>query len=604
MRSWLRIGITGLGVLSLLSGFFLPARSSAQVGEAHRVMILWLQPSDDSSDRFGRDVANELRDLLRLFPAHDAIDDREVRDAARQFDLDHRRLDCIQGQQLANQFNVSMLFCGRYTENSDDRTFTTSGVQFAAPGGTSFAIEDGTWNRRGGAEEAATFFSEQLSSFTEQQNRAAFCGTYYDAKDWASAEENCSIALEMDPNNTTVRYVYARVKQEQSLYDDAYAELLRIIEQDRLHEDALLSAGYVAAKFMDDKAAAREHYEAYLALNPGNAQVRMQVAYDLAQAGDAEGAMLLTEEGLEIEPDNVDLLERYADFATRAAKDIMDALGPNQPMSMEAGNFFSKAADAYGKVYALKGADMDPGRLRNLLATFNELGQFDEAIEIAELALETHGEDGQLWSIYADILNKTGRVDDALGALESLSAVDPEYANVRVRQGDWLLDVGREDEAVPYLQQAVENGEQTADQVAMILFGAGYQQGVAVAQRLDDEGGSAQEIGDRWDYAVRLFTLARGFEDQLSENVSGQIDFWYAWAYYNQVVALAAPETLASAELTLPKFQEVRQILAQENVGVYVQTSASLTGHRTTVRDAAEQYIAVQEALIKRGRRR
>ena len=223
MRSWLRIGITGLGVLSLLSSFLLPARSSAQVGEAHRVMILWLQPADDSSDRFGRDVANALRDVLKLFPAHEPIDDREVRDAARQFDLDHRRLDCIQGQQLANLLNVSMLFCGSYTENSADRTFSTSGVQFAAPGGTTFSIvEDHTWDRRG-AKEAATHFSEQLSSFTEQQNRAAFCGVYYDAKDWVGAEENCSIALEMDPSNTTVRYVYARVKQEQSLYDEAYA---------------------------------------------------------------------------------------------------------------------------------------------------------------------------------------------------------------------------------------------------------------------------------------------------------------------------------------------------------------------------------------------
>ena len=117
----------------------------------------------------------------------------------------------------------------------------------------------------------------------------------------------------------------------------------------------------------------------------------------------------------------------------------------------------------------------------------------------------------------------------------------------------------------------------------------------AVPHRKSARGGTMPPASSRW---------RGGFEDQLSDTVSGQIDFWYAWAYYNQVVQLAAPETLASAELTLPKFQEVRQILSQENVGIYVQTSSSLTGHRATVRDAAEQYIAVQEALIKRGRRR
>lgn len=588
MRSWLRIGVTGLGVLCLLSGFFLPARSSAQVGEAHRVMILWLQPTGDASDRFGRDVANALRDVLKLFPAHEPIDEKEIRDAARQYELDFRRLDCIQGTQLANLLDVSMLFCGEYTENAD-QTLATSGVKFAAPGGSAFVIEDRTWGRRD-ARQAASFYSEQLSEFTEQQNRAAYCGQYYDAKDWASAEENCKIALELDPANTTVRYVYSRVKEAQELFNDAYAELLTIIEQDRLHEDALLSAGYLAATELDDKPAARAHYEAYLELNPGNAQVRMNVAYELATAGDAEGAMVLTEEGLEIEPDNVDLLELYAGFASNAGRDAMAALAPNQPMSMEAGGFFTKAADAYRKVYGLKGAEMDVRHLRQLLATFNQLGQLDEAIEIADQVLQTHGEEGQLWSIYADILNKTGRVDDALAALESLAEIDPDYPNVRVRQGSWLLALGREDEALTFLQQAVEKGEQAADQVAMIVFKAGYDKGISVEP-------------EDWDYAARLFTMAQSFGDQLSEPVSGQIDFWYAWAYYNQIVKLAAPETLQSAELTLPKFEEVQRILAQANVGVYVQTNEALGGHLATVRDAAGQYIGVQQALIKRGRR-
>ena len=598
MRSWLRIGITGLGVLSLLSTFFLPARSSAQAADAHRVMILWLQPLDGAGDRFGRDVANALRDVLRLFPAHEPIDEREIRDAARQYDLDHRRLGCVQGQQLATRLDVSMLFCGEYRENAQDQSFTTIGVMFAAPGGTKLDIEDATWGRRD-ARPAAEHFSEQLSDFTEQQNRANYCGVYYDAKDWSGAEENCRIALELDPSNTTVRYVYSHVKQEQGQYDEAYALLLAVIEQDRLHEDALLSAGYLAATEMQDKEAARRHYEAYLELNPGNAQVRMNVAYELLQAGDAEGAMLLTEEGLEIEPDNVDLLEMYGSFATIAARDAMEALGPNQPMSMEAGGFFSKAADAYRKAYEIKGAEMESGHLRNLVATLYQLEQLEEAVDISEQVLETHGDEGQFWSLYADILNKLGRVDDALAALESLVALDPNYQNARARQGSWLIQAGREDEALPYLQQAVEAGEQSADQVANIIFATGYQQGVALAQQAAEAGGNAVE---HWDFAIKLFGMAKTFDEQLSEQRSGQVDFWYGYALYQKSVVLEEPQTLQTAELTKPMFEQVKEILAQEKVAGYA-AAAGLAGNLAEVRDATERFIEIQEAVIERGRR-
>lgn len=585
MRSWLRIGITGVGVLSLLSCFILPARSSAQVGEAHRVMILFLQPAGDGSDRFGRDVANELRDILKLFPAHDPIDEREIRDAARQYDLDHRKLDCVQGRQLANRLDVTMLFCGNYTENSQDQTVSATGVKFAAPGGSSFDIEDRTWGRRD-AEEAATYYSEQLSSFTERQNRAAFCGQYYDAKDWASAEENCNIALELDPSNTNVRYVLSHVKQEQGLMEEAYAEVLKVIELDALHEDALLSAGFLAGT-LGDKPAARGHYEAYLELNPGNAAVRMQVAYALAQAGDAEGAMLLTEEGLEIESDNVDLLEQYAQFATSAARNAMQAQEPNQPMSMEVGGFFSKAAEAYLKAYSIRGAEMESGHLRNMLASLLELGQLEEAGAIAEQVLETHGEEPQFWSLYADILNRTGRVDDALAALGKLVELDPSYENVRARQGNWLLGVGREEEALPFLQQAIDAGEQSPDQVANMIFAPGYRKGVDV---------------EDWDYAIRVLGMAKTFDGQLSEQRSGQVDFWYGYSVYKRTVGLEGPQTLQSAELTLPLFQQVKEILGQEKVGAYA-AGAGLDGNLTEVLTATERFIEIQEALIERGRR-
>ncbi len=586
MRSWYRIGIAGLGALTLLSGFLVPQRSSAQVGEAHRLMILNLQPTGEGSDRFGRDVARELRRLISQFPTHVAVEEREVRDVARQYDVDERRLDCVGGQQMARFVDAQIIFCGFTTENREDQTFTTTGVQFAAPGASAFAIQDSTWGRRD-ARQAATFFSEQLAAFTEQQNRAMWCGEYYRAQDYAGAEENCRVALDLDPNNIPARYVLSHVLKETDRIQDAYDEVLRVLELDGLHEQALNFAGFLAAN-LGDRVAAQEHYQELLDLDPENAAVRMQVGFDLAEAEEWVLAMELIKAGLDYAPDNVDLLERYAAYATLAAREIVAAAEPGAPLSMEAGQYYSEALEGYRGAYAIKGMEMESGALRNMLATLNELGQLEEAVELAKSVLETHGEEPQFWSIYADILNKTGDVEGALEALEELAVLDPEYDNVRARQGAWLLEAGRSEEAIPYLEQAIAAGEQSAEQVVTIIFNDGYLQGV---QERD------------WDYALRILGLARNFSDMVPEGLSGRTDFFYGYSLFEQAQVLEAPGTLESARASLPKFQELQEILNQGNVATFAESQESFRAWLPEALGATEQFIIRQERLIERGRR-
>ena len=586
MRSWHRIGIAGLGALTVLSGFLVPQRSSAQVGEAHRLMILNLQPTGEGSDRFGRDVARELRRLISQFPTHDAIEEREVRDVARQYDVDERRLDCVGGQQMARFVEAQVIFCGFTTENREDQTFTTTGVQFAAPGGSAFVIEDRTWGRRD-ANAAATFFSEQLATFTEQQNTAMWCGQYYEARDYASAEENCRNALAMDPDNIAARYVLSHVLEDTERHAEAYDEVLHVLELDGLHEQALSFAGFLAAT-LGDKPAARAHYEELLELDPENAAVRMQVAYDLAQAGDAAGAKDLVKAGVDLAPDNVDLLERYAAYAMVAAQEIMAAAEPGAPMSMEAGGFYAEALDGYRKTYAIKGMEMEWTHLRNMLATLNQLEQLEEAVELAEVVRQTHGEEPQFWSDYANILNKTGDVDGALDALGKLTSLDPEYENIRARQGAWLLAAGRTEEAVPYLEEAIAAGEQDPQQVVNIIFNNGYQQGV---------------LTENWDYALQILAMARAFGDMVPEGMSGRTDFFYGYSLFKQSEILEAPETVESANLTLPKFQEVQRVLNQANVAAFTDTQEAFKSNLAEVLDATERFIIRQQRVIERGRR-
>ncbi len=582
MRSWLRIGIVATGVSALLVGPLLPAPAGAQVAERYRVMVTNLMPLNDANDDFGKDLAKELRDLINQFPTHQPVEEKEIRDAADRFDLDMEDLDCVRSLQLAGQINARVVFCGTYTEDKDADTFSLQGVQFAAPGGPAFMIEDKTWHKDD-HDTAAIEISAEFETYVGQLRAAQFCGDFYQSKDWEGAERNCTSALEMNPDNAQVRFVYANVLFQTDRLEESYEETVQVIEADPLHEGALQLAGYVAAN-LERNDEAREHYSAYLALNPGDARVRMQIAYDLAQAGDVEGAMLLTEEGLAIAPDDVELALRHAAFATRAAQDIASAAEPGGALSAEAAALYRKAIGSYEIVYGVQGDEMEVSHVLTMIAGYMELGQLQDAIDMAARALETHGDDASLWSRYADVLKRAERVDEAIAALNEVETRDPDFANVKARQGSWLLDLGQEDEALSFLQEAVEKGEQTADAMAVLLLANAHSKGV---------------VPKNWGHALRVIGLAKSFENEVDDGTRGQLDFWHGFSLFSQALEQETPQTLETAQLTLPKFQQSARLFALPRVGSYAE--ANSIGLQQ-FRDATQQYIEIQEAIIQRGR--
>ncbi len=584
MRScWLRSGVVGAGVLALLPGSILPAQANAQAAERFRVMVTNLMPGEDTDDDFGKDLAKELRKLINELPTHEPVEEDEIKDAVKKFDLDMEDLDCIKSLQLAGQINARVVFCGDYTENRDDKTFALRGISFAVPGGPAFDIADKIWGERE-AEVAAREIFQSFETYVDQLRRATFCGDYFNSKDWSGAEENCTLALEMNPDDVQVRHVYAMLLRELERNEEAYEEAKRVISLDPLHDQALQLAGYLAA-ILDYPEEARNYYTQYLQLNPGNAAVRMNIAYELATAGAPEGAMLLIEEGLAIEPDNVDLLLQHASFANRAGQDLKEA-APDGTLSPEIANLYRKARESYDKVYQVRGETMESAHLRNMIASYVELGEIEEAIVMAQRALETHPDEPQLWSLYADVLKRSDRLDEAIMALDELEGRDPGYQNVKVRQGNWRVEAGREEEALPFLQEAVEKGEQTADVIARMLFATGHGRGIAPDQK-------------NWSYALELIQMAKTFQAEVSEMVAGELDFWHGYVLYNQGLEQEKPQTLRTAQLTLPKFQQAARFFAMPRVVAYAETQPTIPLQR--FRDNTQQYIEIQEAIIQRG---
>lgn len=586
MKSWLRIGIIGAGALVLLLGPLAPVPASAQAGVRLKVMVTNLVPLDGADDDFGKDLAKALRELINDFARHQAIEEKEIRDAAKRYNVKMEKLDCVLSLQMVMQDVARIAFCGSYTENREEKTFTLKGVRFTAAGRAAVEIPDQTWHKddhRAAAQEIAASFD----AFVTQLHNAQLCGDDYEMENWLEAEQKCLIALRISPNDAQVRLIYAQVLRQTDRSEQAYEEALKVIELEPANEDALRLAGFLAATLnRPDEAGA--HFRQLLQLDPGNAPVRLKIAYDVAQEGQPAMAMTIVEEGLALDPEHTEMLLHHASFAIKSGLDLRVA---NQPMSMEAAGFIQKGLESYRKAYEKLGAEMKSDHLFRMVAALSELSRLDEALELTGQVLETHGEEARFWAVQGDILKKLDRVDEALDALDEAEALDPNYPDIKARQGRMLLDAGREEEALPFLIEAVEKGEQSADVIANLLFRAAVNRGIQPKDGPKDFG-----------LALRLMDMAKTFESELSEMVLGRLDFYKAYCIYLVAEKQNAPENVRSARLTLPRFKEVQDLLALPHVAGWVATAQAATRKSfQDMRDGVIQYIEIQQSIIKRG---
>ncbi len=112
-RRPLGVCMTVLFTLTVLGSTALQAQQT--VSSRFRVLIPDFQPMNGEDDDFGRDLADELRDLIDDMLTHSAVDEDDIDDALDQFDLDMEDLTCIVARQLAQQNNFQVVLCAGYT---------------------------------------------------------------------------------------------------------------------------------------------------------------------------------------------------------------------------------------------------------------------------------------------------------------------------------------------------------------------------------------------------------------------------------------------------------------------------------------------------------
>jgi tetratricopeptide (TPR) repeat protein len=568
---------------SALAVLVAPALTHAQDGGRFRVIIPHFEPRQNADRGFGRDVAEELRKLINTLPTHVAMERGAIEDQAESFNMKMDDLNCLFTIQLAAQINVPVAVCASYTEDPQRNMTLTASIR-DINGSSEFALEPFTVTRNQRREAAQAIFT-QFDRFNTQVRSAGICNDYAASQQWENALRNCDESLAINPNATAVRFLRGRVLYEMERFDEALQEFDHVLEQDPFQEDALQLAGSINTT-QGDAEAGREYYRRYLDINPGNVAIRMRIAYEMAQAGDPVGAMEFIQTGLDVDANSVDLLDQYGGFAFSAALQAQDTYNLANPdaqgrLAPEAADFYREAIAAYMKVFEARGAEMQPDRLRNIVAAQVQLEDLPAAIALSERVLETHPNEDRIWTLYADALQRSGRLDDAIAALDRLLAIQPDHATASLRQGQWLIQAKRMDDAVPVLTRVAQQGAQQADQAARLFFNEAYTNG---HQKQD------------YAYSIRGMTAAKRLPN-ITDGMRNQLNFWHGFSLFQGAVAEQEGQTLAGAQATLPKFRQALELF--NTSGSY---PSSVNVNLAQLVENANQFIEIQDAIIRRGR--
>ena len=576
-----------LAVAFLLSGGVVPAaaQDAGAVGERITIMVPDLAPRNGANDKFGERVADDLRDMISNLHTHQTVSGRDIKRARREFDLAHEDLyDCIRARQLAMRQNWGLVLCAEYEETGGNEVAVDAKF-VGSQDGYEFAVDPFSINERE-TEQAAQQIFQAFDRFQTQLRHTVFCQQYMDSENWGRALENCNQALDINPTYVSALYKKAFILRQMERQEEALETLDELLEQDPIHQDALKLAG-IAATEADMPERARAYFDRYMELNPGDVGVRLTIATEIANAGDPAAAMAFAEEGVELEPENLTLHTYIGHFAAQAAgkaeaamaQEGVEAQGAIDPTKVQ--EYYQTAADAYRRVYEEQADSTEAQILERMTIALFKLGQYEEAIELGEEAVELDPENPALWDAYSRALQEAGRLDEALAAIERVEELGRTSAGITSRKAQLQLTQGDESAAVAALTEGVEQGHLEASQAFNIVFASAYrdkfQQGQlnAAYQLLDAAG-----------------PLAQTEKDRLTRN------FWRGYIVFEQAKAVHEPMTAASAQEAKPMFERALELFQAASGYERYHESADVP----RLIDAAKRYIEIEEALIKRGR--
>jgi tetratricopeptide (TPR) repeat protein len=548
------------------------ATAAAQAQSRMRVLVPAFVNAEGKSTRDGGRLADQVRKSINQMPTHAPTEDKEWKDALKKFELRESDMDCIKWRQLAAQANIAQLvLCGTLDEST--RAVTAS--FYPTGGGDAFEVPQFAFQA---PEQGAQQVVQSFETYVRQLSLVTYCNDYINSQNWQQALDLCTQAIELNPRSVSANYARGSALTNMDRNEEALEAYRKVLEFDPLHQDAMLAAGIIAAK-LGRQDVSQQYFQEYLALNPGDDNVRLSIAHDLANAGDPAGALVLVEEAASGAEASVSLLEYTGHFAMNAGLEAQRA-GPANGNTDAANVFFTKAIEYYNRAVEMKGDSADATVLRNLMMAYNIVGNQAQALAFGQRAT-ANSEDAQAWLVYSDVLRDAGRTNEAIAALDRAGQLNPELAGIGLRKVTMMMAEGRIDEAVATVKAGRAAGSFQADHAENI------------AQQIAVRGYNVTQEG-RPEAAMRFFTAAR--EIGKSERTIGMINFFNGYALVRQADGMLREATTAApARRAMPILERAKVML--DGAGAYSEQAAQ----RANLLENVRQYMEMARALIDMG---
>jgi tetratricopeptide (TPR) repeat protein len=555
---------------AMLAGNAAPAAAQAQ--SRMRVLVPTFVNAEGKSTRDGGRLADQVRKQISQMPTHAPADEKEWKAALKKFSLKESDMDCVKWRQLAAQANVAQLvLCGTLDESSGT---VTAGFHPTA-GGDAFEVPQFAFQS---PEQGAQQVVQAFETYVKQLSLVTYCNDYINSENWQQALDLCTQAIELHPKSVSAHYARGSALMNMERLEEAFEAYKTVLEIEPIHADAMLAAGILASK-LGRADVSQQYFQEYLALNPGDDNVRLSIAHDLANAGEPAGALLLVEEAAQAPDASASLLEYTGHFAMNAGLETLQ-VGPANGNTDQANAYFQKAIQYYERSIELKGDSADPTVLRNMMLAYKNVGDQEKALAMGRRAT-TNSDDAQAWLVYSDVLREAGRTEEAITAMDRASSLDPNLSGIAFRKAVMLFGEGKLDQAVAAVKAGLAANSLPADQAENL------------AQQMAVRGYNVTQEG-RPDAALRFFTAAR--EIGKSERTVGMINFFHGYALVKQADALLREATTAApARRAMPILERAKVLL--EGAGAYTEQASQ----RANLLQNVQQYIEMARALIDMG---
>jgi tetratricopeptide (TPR) repeat protein len=562
--------------VTLIAGALLIADAAPvqaqQAGGRMRVLVpsFEVPGSPASRSRTGDRLAEQVKRQINAMPTHQPVQDKEVRDALRKFNLKAEELGCIQWRQLATHVDAGLVLCGTVDEATNQVT-----ASFINPGGDSFDVPAFAMQS---VDQGAQQVVQAFGTYIRQLSLLVNCNDYLQAESWQQALDQCNQALELNPTSITAQYGRGSALAKMEQPEEALAAFKAVLELDELNQDAMMHAGILSAQ-LQRQDESQAYFQRYLELNPGNEQVRLKIATDLANAGDPAGALQLVEAAMNSEDASGTVWEYAGHFAMNAGLKRSESGPAANGNQEEARRFFQTAVRHYERALEMRGDSIDNTVYRNLMLAHSRLENTNRALEFGQRATTVMADDAQTWMVYADVLAGANRLDEAMRAFDRAASLNPDLPNIGARKAMLFLEAGRVNEAVAAVKASSDISPEMVESISQRITQIGFQQ--------------TQQ--NRFSQALPYFAAARDVGK--SARSIAMANFFHGFTLIRQAEPLVKDNANAArARQAKPMFEQAKVLL--EGASAYTDQAAN----RATLLQQVQQFIEVADALIRAGR--